>query len=397
MTKFFFQTVYVMPSSSARCSQLPRAVDKVPFYASLKKLRDYLRGDLKELDDSEVCFPDLELKVVKKEHKQEIKEEVNNSCAMQNIPYSQSCESGYPSTNMHIKQEPVYNQSQYDMQSNPNSYQICRTTPNHNQPPTSYCNTQSNFDSSENGNARYQQMMCHSDGDNAQNFKMVQRSMGDNSFQMSQMQGQQSQNFQMFQGQMQSYNDNNSSQTQTMSFQQSVQMSGLSGQSSGQIMVQSSFLGQGQQFPQMGAQNFQSSNNYQQNMGNYMNYQNQQPNFDQQNPSLNQNPNIPRTEYDNGGTFTGFTQGQGQSSEGQYQYCPPASNFIKQEPKDFTECQNSSSCNGQESAQPHAGRGMNITGHQGQGQISQNGLPPAHIKEEPKEYGNYSNSACQNR
>ena len=61
MTKFFFQTVYVMPSSSARCSQLPRAVDKVPFYASLKKLRDYLRGDLKELDDSEVCFPDLEL------------------------------------------------------------------------------------------------------------------------------------------------------------------------------------------------------------------------------------------------------------------------------------------------------------------------------------------------
>jgi TDG/mug DNA glycosylase family protein len=50
MTKFFvFQTVYVMPSSSARCSQLPRAVDKVPFYASLKKLRDYLRGDLKEL------------------------------------------------------------------------------------------------------------------------------------------------------------------------------------------------------------------------------------------------------------------------------------------------------------------------------------------------------------
>jgi len=189
-----------MPSSSARCSQLPRAVDKVPFYASLKKLRDYLRGDLKELDDSEVCFPDLELKVVKKEHKQEIKEEVNSSCAMQNIPYSQSCESGYPPTNMHIKQEPVYNQSQYGMQSNPNSYQICRTTPNHNQPPTSYSNTQSNFNSSENGNARYQQMMCHSDGDNSQNFKMVQRSMGDNSFQMSQvmMQGQQSQNFQMF-------------------------------------------------------------------------------------------------------------------------------------------------------------------------------------------------------
>jgi hypothetical protein len=71
--------------------------------------------------------------------------------------------------------------------------------------------------------------------------------------------------------------------------------------------------------------------------------------------------------------------------------------MISNFPKDFTECQNSSSCNGQESSQPHAGRGMNITGHQGQGQVSQNGLPLAHIKEEPKEYGNYSNSPCQNR
>jgi hypothetical protein len=70
-------------SRGKECDSTPRAVDKVPFYASLKKLRDYLRGDLKELDDSEVCFPDLELKVVKKEHKQEIKEEVNSSCAMQ--------------------------------------------------------------------------------------------------------------------------------------------------------------------------------------------------------------------------------------------------------------------------------------------------------------------------
>lgn len=57
------QTVYVMPSSSARCSQLPRAVDKVPFYVALKKLRDYLRGDMKTLDEAEVIFPDLELKV----------------------------------------------------------------------------------------------------------------------------------------------------------------------------------------------------------------------------------------------------------------------------------------------------------------------------------------------
>ena len=52
-----------MPSSSARFTQLPRAIDKVPFYVALKKLRDYVKGDIKELDESEVSFPDLELKV----------------------------------------------------------------------------------------------------------------------------------------------------------------------------------------------------------------------------------------------------------------------------------------------------------------------------------------------
>ncbi|KRX15560.1 G/T mismatch-specific thymine DNA glycosylase [Trichinella nelsoni] len=34
--------VYVMPSSSARCSQFPRLIDKVPFFVELKKLRDQL-------------------------------------------------------------------------------------------------------------------------------------------------------------------------------------------------------------------------------------------------------------------------------------------------------------------------------------------------------------------
>ena len=52
-----------MPSSSARCAHLPRAVDKVPFYEALKRFRDYIRGKIPQLDDSEVCFPDLELKV----------------------------------------------------------------------------------------------------------------------------------------------------------------------------------------------------------------------------------------------------------------------------------------------------------------------------------------------
>ncbi|GFR89897.1 G/T mismatch-specific thymine DNA glycosylase [Elysia marginata] len=54
--------LFVMPSSSARCAQLPRAVDKVPFYVALKKLRDYLKGDLATLDDSEVVFPNVDLR-----------------------------------------------------------------------------------------------------------------------------------------------------------------------------------------------------------------------------------------------------------------------------------------------------------------------------------------------
>lgn len=75
---FYEQTVFVMPSSSARCTQLPRAVDKVPFYEALRRYRDYLRGKIPCPDDSEVTFPDLELKTAepkKNRIKQEIKTE----------------------------------------------------------------------------------------------------------------------------------------------------------------------------------------------------------------------------------------------------------------------------------------------------------------------------------
>ena len=51
-----------MPNSSARCAQLPRAVDKVPFYAALKKFRDYLKGTIPELEETEVVFTDIKLK-----------------------------------------------------------------------------------------------------------------------------------------------------------------------------------------------------------------------------------------------------------------------------------------------------------------------------------------------
>nr|KAG5702261.1 hypothetical protein BaRGS_030616 [Batillaria attramentaria] len=62
---------FVMPSSSARCAQLPRAIDKVPFYDALRKLRDHLVGRIPQLDDAEVTFPNLELKCVKKEEPKE--------------------------------------------------------------------------------------------------------------------------------------------------------------------------------------------------------------------------------------------------------------------------------------------------------------------------------------
>ncbi|XP_057312733.1 G/T mismatch-specific thymine DNA glycosylase-like [Hydractinia symbiolongicarpus] len=56
--------IWVMPSSSARCAQLPRAVDKVPFFEALRRYRDYLNGEFLEgtIDESEFVFSDLKLK-----------------------------------------------------------------------------------------------------------------------------------------------------------------------------------------------------------------------------------------------------------------------------------------------------------------------------------------------
>jgi hypothetical protein len=53
--------MFVMPSSSARCSQLPKVIDKVPFYLALKKFRDYLNGHLMELNDADITFPDFKV------------------------------------------------------------------------------------------------------------------------------------------------------------------------------------------------------------------------------------------------------------------------------------------------------------------------------------------------
>jgi hypothetical protein len=51
-----------MPSSSARCSQLPRAEDKLPFYTGLRKLRDFVNGTLYSLNEAEITFPDIKIK-----------------------------------------------------------------------------------------------------------------------------------------------------------------------------------------------------------------------------------------------------------------------------------------------------------------------------------------------
>jgi len=51
-----------MPSSSARCSQLPRAEDKLPFYIGLRKLRDFVNGTLNSLNEAEITFPDIKIK-----------------------------------------------------------------------------------------------------------------------------------------------------------------------------------------------------------------------------------------------------------------------------------------------------------------------------------------------
>ena len=58
---YLLQHVWVMPNSSARCAQLPRAVDKVPFYSGLKKFRDYLRGTVPSIEESEMVFKEVKL------------------------------------------------------------------------------------------------------------------------------------------------------------------------------------------------------------------------------------------------------------------------------------------------------------------------------------------------
>uniref|UniRef100_A0A1I8ICG2 DUF3591 domain-containing protein n=1 Tax=Macrostomum lignano TaxID=282301 RepID=A0A1I8ICG2_9PLAT len=68
--------VFVMPSSSARCAQLPRAADKLPFYIALRKMRDQILGRTGPVPDAELVFTDYtEMRVSQPDPKSVLKAE----------------------------------------------------------------------------------------------------------------------------------------------------------------------------------------------------------------------------------------------------------------------------------------------------------------------------------
>ncbi|CAL4124736.1 unnamed protein product [Meganyctiphanes norvegica] len=71
--------VWVMPSSSARCAQLPRALDKVPFYTALRKFKDFLKGTIDELKEEEFTFQ------VKAKHYKHYKQNLENDPIKQEL------------------------------------------------------------------------------------------------------------------------------------------------------------------------------------------------------------------------------------------------------------------------------------------------------------------------
>lgn len=67
--------LYLMPSSSARCAQFPRAQDKVHFYIKLRELRDQLKGVRRNTEIEEVNYS-FDLNLAKEDAKRmAIKEE----------------------------------------------------------------------------------------------------------------------------------------------------------------------------------------------------------------------------------------------------------------------------------------------------------------------------------
>lgn len=56
---------FCLPSTSARLSILPTVTDKVPFFAALKKLKDYLNGRVDSILDDDIIFPDFKITVAR--------------------------------------------------------------------------------------------------------------------------------------------------------------------------------------------------------------------------------------------------------------------------------------------------------------------------------------------
>lgn len=107
-----FQLVYVMPSSSARCAHLPRAADKIPFYVGLRKLRDHVRGVLPTLQESEVCFSDIQLKSVPKvkiEPQYPPNNQFGHSVVNGHHHHNGAIVNGVLNDSTHIKDEPIVN------------------------------------------------------------------------------------------------------------------------------------------------------------------------------------------------------------------------------------------------------------------------------------------------
>ena len=76
--------VWVMPSSSARVAQLPRAADKVPFFEALRKFRDYLNGKIDNIQECEVTFASVVLKNWPKANSIKV-EKLEEECVDNNI------------------------------------------------------------------------------------------------------------------------------------------------------------------------------------------------------------------------------------------------------------------------------------------------------------------------
>ncbi|XP_687336.4 G/T mismatch-specific thymine DNA glycosylase isoform X1 [Danio rerio] len=95
---------YLMPSSSPRCAQFPRAQDKVHFYIKLKELRDQLKGVTKTQEIQETNYS-FDLNLAKEDAKRmAIKEEQNDpgyeeTCAHGSWGEPQQAFGVHPSTN----------------------------------------------------------------------------------------------------------------------------------------------------------------------------------------------------------------------------------------------------------------------------------------------------------